>query len=108
IMICDELMKPSRLWTKAEVLLKPSSVPKAPGVYAWFFRDLDAFIPSANCYAVGEFRLLYVGISPSAPPQNGKLPSTQALFHRSRYHMNGNAEDRRCVSLSAASSRLSS
>lgn len=41
---------------------------------------------------VGEFRLLYIGISPSAPPSNGKLLSKQSLHDRLRYHMRGNAE----------------
>jgi hypothetical protein len=35
---------------------------------------------------------MYIGISPSAPPRNGKLPSKQSLFHRIRYHYQGNAE----------------
>jgi hypothetical protein len=36
--------------------------------------------------------LLYVGISPSAPPANGKAVSKQSLWHRVRYHVRGNAE----------------
>ena len=40
----------------------------------------------------GEFILQYVGISPSAPPINGKGPSRQNLYRRVRYHMQGNAE----------------
>jgi hypothetical protein len=67
-------------------------VPKAPGVYAWYFRNLDDLVPAAECLAVGEFKLLYIGISPSAPPSNGKLPSKQSLRHRLCYHMRGNAE----------------
>jgi hypothetical protein len=35
--------------------------------------------------------LLYVGISPSKPPTNGKSPSTQSLAKRIRYHFAGNA-----------------
>jgi len=89
--MCDDLLKPSRLWTRAEVLSRPSPVPKAPGVYAWYFRALDC-VPSSACLSCGEFRLLYIGISPSAPPMNGKLPSRQSLYHRLRYHMQGNAE----------------
>jgi hypothetical protein len=89
---CDELFRPVRLWSRAEVLCRPSPVPKVPGVYAWYFRKLDNLVPSADCLAIGEFRLLYIGISPSAPPSNGKLPSKQSLNHRIRYHMRGNAE----------------
>src|SRR6476620_466398 len=89
---CDDLLVPQHLWTRAEVLARPSPVPKAPGVYAWYFRKLDSRVPSLDCLAAGEFRLLYIGISPSAPPSNGKLPSKQSLNHRLRYHMRGNAE----------------
>lgn len=35
---------------------------------------------------------MYIGISPSAPPTNGKEPSRQSLYTRVRYHMQGNAE----------------
>jgi hypothetical protein len=89
--MCDDLLKPGRLRTRAEVLSRPSPVPKAPGVYAWYFRSLDC-VPSSACLSCGEFRLLYIGISPSAPPTNGKQPSRQSLYHRLRYHMQGNAE----------------
>jgi hypothetical protein len=61
-------------------------------VYAWYFRKLEGIVPSVDCLACSEFRLLYIGISPSAPPSNGKFPSKQSLHHRLRYHMRGNAE----------------
>jgi len=89
--MCDDLLKPARLWTRAEILSRPSPVPKAPGVYAWYFRSLHC-VPSTACQLCGAFRLLYIGISPSAPPENDKLPSRQSLCHRLRYHMHGNAE----------------
>jgi hypothetical protein len=41
---------------------------------------------------VGNVTLLYVGISPKAPPKNGKPPSRQTLRSRIRYHYRGNAE----------------
>ena len=36
--------------------------------------------------------LLYAGISPNRPPQNGRPPSKQNLRERIRYHYTGNAE----------------
>jgi SAM-dependent methyltransferase len=89
--VCDELLRPARLWTRSEILSVPSPVPKAPGVYAWYFRSLD-MVPGSGCIGCDDFRLLYIGISPSAPPNNLKGPSTQSLRHRLRYHMQGNAE----------------
>src|SRR5438876_11962976 len=38
----------------------------------------------------GEFTLLYGGIAPKAPPQNGKPASCRTLSHRIRYHLTGN------------------
>lgn len=90
--MCEDLFHPQRLWSRQEVLSRPSLVPKAPGVYAWYFRNLPALIPTTGCNRIGEFCLLYVGISPSAPPKKGKAASKQSLLHRLRYHMRGNAD----------------
>ena len=65
--ICDDLLDPERLWSRQEVLSRPSPISRAPGVYAWYFRNLPPQIPTTGCTSMGEFRLLYVGISPSAP-----------------------------------------
>jgi len=89
---CVVLVAPDRVWSRSEVLSKPSPVPKSRGVYAWYFRDFLPASVTADCIRFGELRLLYVGISPSAPPTNGKAPSKQSLWHRIRYHYRGNAE----------------
>jgi hypothetical protein len=67
-------------------------VPKTPGVYAWYFLNPPSGVPITGCIQVGGKMLLYIGISPSAPPVNGKDPSSQSLRHRVRYHYCGNAE----------------
>jgi len=90
--ICDDLLHPKQLWSRQEILSRPSPVPKAPGVYAWYFRNMPTNVPTTGCVRNGEFCLLYVGISPSSPPMNGKAASKQSLLHRVRYHMRGNAE----------------
>ena len=90
--ICDDLFHPEHLWSRQEVLSRPSPVPKAPGVYAWYFRNLPPDVPITGCNSIGEFYMLYVGISPSAPSTNGKGPSRHTLYHRVRYHLHGNAE----------------
>jgi hypothetical protein len=87
-----DLFTPGRLYSRAEVPSSPSPVPKAPGVYAWYFRQLPALVPDTGCVAQNGLTLLYVGISPSEPPKNGKGPSHQTLWHRVRYHYCGNAE----------------
>ena len=90
-MHADDLLNPHQLWFRHEVLSRPSPIPKSPGVYAWYFRGLES-VPSGSCRAAHGHRLLYIGISPSAPPSNGKAPSSQSLQSRVRYHYSGNAE----------------
>lgn len=45
------LVSPRRLWTAREVLVRPSPVPAAAGVYGWHFkqRPIRAWMPSACC-----------------------------------------------------------
>jgi hypothetical protein len=87
-----QLFQPERLWSRQEVLTTPSPVPRQPGVYAWYFREIPPHVPWVNCHRYGQHTLLYVGISPKAPPRNGAAPSRQKLFDRVRYHYRGNAE----------------
>jgi hypothetical protein len=86
------LLEPERLWSRQEVLGKPSPVPRQPGVYAWYFREIPPHVTVSNCHALAANTLLYVGISPKEPPKNGAAPSKQKLFDRIRYHYRGNAE----------------
>ena len=47
---------------------------------------------AANNHTVGKASLLYVGISPKAPPKNGVKLSKQTMSEQIRYHYQGNAE----------------
>jgi hypothetical protein len=87
----EALLHPKRLYSRVEVLARPSPVPSKPGVYAWYFRDTPPGVPLLGCHRMGDLTLLYIGISPSKPPANGKAPSTQSLYNRVRYHFSGNA-----------------
>jgi hypothetical protein len=84
------ILQPMRVWSRDEVLSKPSPVPASPGVYGWFFRSLPAPIETAECIKYQDLTLLYVGISPKKPPAVG-TPSGQTLRSRTRYHYRGNA-----------------
>lgn len=86
------LLCPPHLFSREEVLSRVSSVPKASGVYAWYFCQIPPGVPTSSCVQCRRAVLLYIGISPSAPPMNGKPPSSQSLWHRIRYHYRGNAE----------------
>jgi hypothetical protein len=71
------------------VLRHPSPVPAANGLYAWYFTDLPATIPTDGCLTLDGKTLLYIGI---APDKECKPNSSQSLLRRIQYHYRGNAE----------------
>ena len=79
--VINALQQPDRLWTRAEVLQRPSPVPPLPGIYGWHFTQPPAEGLPAD-------RLLYVGI---APRHMRTRASTQHLRKRLRYHYRGNS-----------------
>jgi hypothetical protein len=87
----SDLLSPSRLWARNEILVRDCPVPREPGVYAWYFRELPPGVPTTGCHTARGATLLYVGISPRRPPDNGTPPSRQSLRSRIRYHFRGNA-----------------
>jgi hypothetical protein len=88
--VAEQLTDPPRLWSRQEVLTT-ECVPRTPGLYAWYFRDVPPSVPTEGCVVRYGATLLYAGIAPKAPPQNGKPASGRTLWHRVRYHMRGNA-----------------
>lgn len=76
----------ARPHTRDEVFAEPSPVPEGPGVYGWWFRELPADIDVSGCQQRDGLTLLYVGISPTRPPVEGKPPTSQDLRKRIRYH----------------------
>lgn len=86
------LISPPKLWRRSEVLQRPTPVPAAAGVYAWWFDELPADFSTVGCAQSGGLTLLYTGISPKRPPQNGRAPSKSHLRQRIRAHYTGNAE----------------
>ena len=87
----DKLVNPKRLYTGTEVLQRNGPVPNEACVYAWYFKEAPPMVPLENCVIHEDMYLLYVGISPSKPPRQGK-PSSQNLSKRIKYHYSGNAE----------------
>ncbi len=87
-----KLLHPDKVWSRGEVLQRPSPVPSEPGIYAWYFQGLDGLVPTSGCVSAFRMPLLYVGIAPKRTPENGSPASSQRLRHRIRYHFNGNAE----------------
>jgi GIY-YIG catalytic domain-containing protein len=91
VSVLQQLTRPSRLWSRAEVLIRPSPAPAEPGIYAWYFRELPGCVDAADCVRNGDSTLLYIGISPAAPPKNGKAPSRRTLRSRIRSHFKADA-----------------
>jgi hypothetical protein len=54
--------------------------------------QLPPLVVAEDCCQHQGLKLLYAGISPNRPPQNGRLPSKQHLRARIKYHYTGNAE----------------
>jgi hypothetical protein len=86
----DALRNPARLWTREEVLQRPSPVPAVSGLYAWFFREVPEGVAVQGCVTRDDATLLYVGIAPRAPSASGKI-SSRTLRTRIRQHYQGNA-----------------
>jgi hypothetical protein len=80
---------PARLFSRSEVLQRPSPVPAANGLYAWYFREVPSIIPTEGCLKIGDCLLLYLGI---APDKANKPNSRASLLSRVRQHYRGNAK----------------
>ena len=60
----DELITPVKLYSRQEILSKPSPIPEIHGVYGWYFKDVPSFVLTEGCIRHQKMTLLYVGISP--------------------------------------------
>lgn len=76
----------AQIFSRAEIVAKPDSIPASRGVYAWFFRDIPGRPPVEDCFSRNGLTLLYIGISPK------NVRSRQNLRKRITYHYRGNAE----------------
>src|SRR3954453_994212 len=90
-MAIEALLAPPRLWTREEVVSRPSPVPKTAGVYAWYFRQLPGAVSVDGCHQLDGMPMLYVAIAPKPPSKAGRH-SKSPLHQRGRYHYPGNAE----------------
>jgi hypothetical protein len=85
-------VNPGRVYSRREVLARPSSVPGAGGAYGWWFRRLPPLVDARGCCQHEGLALLYVGISPRRPPRDGRVPGRQGLRRCLETHYAGNAE----------------
>ncbi|MEZ0341026.1 GIY-YIG nuclease family protein [Mycobacterium sp. pV006] len=73
-------------YTRAEIFADPSPVPAEAGAHGWWFREIPADIDVSGCEQRDGWTLLYVGISPSPPREDGKPQKPGDLHKRIRYH----------------------
>lgn len=81
----SQISRPGVLFSRLAVLSKPSPVPKASGIYAWFFKEIPGITPVDKCVVHNGLTLLYAGISPSNPNSSANLRK------RLNNHYRGNA-----------------
>lgn len=79
---------PERIYSRTEVMSKPSPVPPVNGIYFWWFKEIPPGVPTEGCVTSDGYTLLYVGISPD---QRGKPNSRSNLRKRIKTHYSGNA-----------------
>jgi len=79
-----------KLWAAPDLMSSFASIPKAGGLYGWFFRGLPG-VPLEGTAELDGLRLLYVGISPRKPSAAGRT-SAYTLYNRLSNHFRGNAE----------------
>ncbi|HGG9149041.1 TPA: GIY-YIG nuclease family protein [Enterobacter cloacae] len=79
---------PEKIYSRTEVMSKPSPVPPVNGIYFWWFKEIPPGVPTEGCVTSDGYTLLYVGISPD---QRGKPNSRSNLKKRIKTHYSGNA-----------------
>ena len=77
----DELITPERLYSRQEILSKPSPIPEISGVYGWFFKNIPPFVLTEGCIRHQNMTLLYIGISHDKKKQT----SEQAAFKKTNH-----------------------
>lgn len=82
----DALIRPSHIFSPAEVLATPCPVPASRGAYAWWFNTIPDGVPTDGCLQHEGHTLLYVGISPHGDQSDGTLRKRIC-----RSHLKGNA-----------------
>jgi len=80
---------PDKIYSRAEVMGRPTPVPAVNGVYFWWFKEIPPGVLTDGCITYDGYTLLYVGISPD---KKGKPNSRATLKTRINTHYSGNAE----------------
>jgi hypothetical protein len=71
--LAQQILTPQCLYTVDEITQAATPIPKASGVYAWWFDTLPALVTTDGAFKTGEFLLRYIGIAPSSPSSKRTL-----------------------------------
>lgn len=82
--IAEQLIAPKTWLARADVLTKPSPVPRVQGFYAWYLSSTPGGLDLEARHVHEDHRLMYVGIAPGRPNTSGELRQ------RLRTHCRGN------------------
>jgi hypothetical protein len=82
------LLQPHHLFTRTEVMARDSPVPKAAGIYAWYFDQAPAGVETNRCHRLDGSSLLYTGISPASPRSKATL-NTRIRAHYGNANASG-------------------
>ena len=80
---------PNILYSRFDLQESPKLIPTENGIYFWWIKNLPEIVPVQDCLKLGEYYLVYSGISPD---KRGKPNSKSTLRTRIRTHYFGNAE----------------
>lgn len=83
------LPTPNIVYSRLELQESPKLIPIENGIYFWWIKNLPEIVPVQDCLKLGEYYLVYSGISPD---KKGKPNSKSTLRTRIRTHYFGNAE----------------
>ena len=82
--VIEKLTNPERLYSRSEVLAKSSPVPKARGIYAWYFQNMPVSVPTDGCKVMDGKTLLYAGISPNRASSQGTVYKRITQHYKSK------------------------
>lgn len=81
------LLDPPKIYYAKDLRKNKQLIPKAKGIYAWYFVRGELDVPNNSYFSVDGFELLYVGIAGKKPEGKGNLRSRIGS-----QHITGNAE----------------
>ena len=81
--ITEQLKTPKNWLSRADLLTRPSPVPRVQGIYAWYLSNIPGGFDLGVQHVHQDHKLVYVGVAPGRPNAEGEL------HQRLRIHCRG-------------------